>query len=140
MNEKLLLEVLLNILIYKNKTEMKKLIITILLIVLFSIISFGQSITDSFTSVESTAISNGDTLTNNWQIEFSYLIYGDILITSEDNSTTNHKILETILLNNYSSMIITSNGIFEISKDFVEYRWTFTHNGSNVQMINRYKR
>jgi hypothetical protein len=106
----------------------------------------GQQMSNSFVQVESIAISDNDTLTNSWNVDFTYFIYGHSLFIVEDGNTTSQKILDCILLTGQTILILES-GMFtifdldmseKIQRHEVEYLWTIKHNGQDFKYINRY--
>lgn len=111
-------------------------------------VSIGQQMSNSFVQVESIAISDNDTLVNSWNVDFSYFIYGHSLFTTEDSKSSQHIILDCILLTGQTILILES-GIFtifdldmleteKIQRHEVEYLWTLQHNGTDIKYINRY--
>lgn len=124
--------------------------ITLILIFILGVslsATVGQSITSNFTTVQSTAISNGDTLTNGWQTDFSYLLYGNTIFLIEDGTSKKYLVLDCIVITG-GLIFILDTGIITLyhedgldnSLDVLIYHWSYEVNGSKVQIINRYSK
>jgi len=126
---------------------MKHITISLIFILALAHKGIGQSISANFQTVQSTAISNGDTLTNSWQTDFTYFLYGNNIYLSENGTSKPYKVLEVIPATN-CTVLILDTGIITLyhedgqdtSLDILEYHWSYEVNGSKVQIINRYKK
>ena len=105
----------------------------------------GQSLTSNFTTVQSTAISNGDTLMNVWDTDFTYLLYGNKIFLIEDGTSKKYLVLDCIVITGGTILILNSGVItlyhedgLDTSLDVLMYHWSYEVNGSKVQIINKY--